>query len=332
MKRSRQEIAKEVIDIEIEALEDLKVKFDKNFDKAIDLLKNTRGKIVVTGMGKSGIIARKFVSTLSSTGSPALFLHPAESSHGDLGVVSEEDVVVAISYGGNSDELSSVLNYVQRKGIKLISLTGNPESMLAEYGDIVLDISVKKEACPLNLAPTASSTVTLALCDALAMVLLEEKGFKKEDFAEFHPGGSLGRKLLTRVKDILPDHSRLPLVKKDELAREVVNVMTTREVRGICGVVDEDNRLVGAITDGDVRRWLGSYFKAEQKGGDEVRAKDLMSSNPKVIGENELAQKALFLMDQFVISSLFVVQDNGQGDHHPVGIVHIQDLLDFKIA
>ncbi len=331
MNENRKKIALDVFDVEISALKKLKNRLNSNFSEAIDILLNNKGKIVVTGMGKSGIIGKKLSATLSSTGSPALFLHPAESSHGDLGVVSKEDVVVALSYGGGSAELNPIIEYVKRNGIKLISLTGNMNSMLSKNSDVSLDVSVEKEACPLNLAPTASSTATLAMCDAMAMVLLSEKGFKEEDFAEFHPGGALGKRLLTKVKDVLPNHSSLPLVKKTESAKSVVNVMTTKDVRGICGVVDDDGVLVGAITDGDVRRWLGKFFES---GGDasQLTAQDLMSANPKVIDENELAQKALYLMDEFSISSLFVVSESANGDFSPSGILHIQDLLDAQIA
>ncbi len=332
MKKSRAEIATEVLDIEIESLKSLKDRLDDKFSLAVDILIESKGKTVVTGMGKSGIIGQKFSATLSSTGTPSLFLHPAESSHGDLGVVSSEDVVVAISYGGGSSELNSIIEYTKRNGIKLIGVTGNSASKLAENSDVVLDISVEKEACPLNLAPTASSTATLAMCDALAMTLLYEKGFKKEDFAELHPGGALGRKLLTRVKDVIPDQSRLPLVKEGELAKDVVNIMTTREVRGICGVVDDKGVLVGSVTDGDVRRWLGKFFEKGLDDAENLRASDLMSRNPKVIDENELAQKALYLMEHFSISSLFVVREGRDEDFSPIGILHIQDLLDAQIA
>lgn len=331
MKMNRKEIALDVFNVEIQAIDRLKERIDSKFDEAVSVLLSNKGKVVVTGMGKSGIIGQKFSATLSSTGSPSLFLHPAESSHGDLGVVSKEDVVVALSYGGGSSELNSIIEYTKRNGIKLISLTGNMKSMLAENSDVALDISVEREACPLNLAPTASSTATLAMCDALAMVLLNEKGFKKEDFAEFHPGGALGRKLLTRVKDVLPQHSRLPLVKKDELAKNVVNVMTTKEVRGICGVVDEEGSLIGSITDGDVRRWLGKFF-TDGADASILTASDLMSGSPKVIDENELAQKALYLMDQFSISSLFVISEDANNDFSPIGILHIQDLLDAQLT
>ena len=331
MKKERADLAKEVIQIEIEALEILKQRFDESFYKAVDFILESEGKVVVTGMGKSGIIGKKLAATLSSTGTPAFFLHPAESAHGDLGVISKKDVVIAISYGGSSSELDEILKYTNRVGLKLIAITGNPKSRLAESADAILNVFVEKEACPLNLAPTASSTATLAMCDALSMVLLEEKGFNKEDFAKRHPGGALGKKLLTRVKDLLPEHSRLPLVQGDELAQQVVSVMTNKEVRGICGVVDQKGALVGAITDGDVRRWLGKAF---EKGVDlsQTKALDLMNPNPKVIGDEELAQKALYMMEQFSISSLFVVKENQNEDFSPIGILHIQDLLDAQIA
>lgn len=331
MKKDRLELAKEVIEIEIEALNLLKERFDKPFNDAVDFIMSSKGKVVVTGMGKSGIIGKKLSATLSSTGTPSFFLHPAESAHGDLGVISKEDVVVAISYGGGSNELDEILKYTKRLGLKLIAVTGNPNSRLAENADAVLNVHVEKEACPLNLAPTASSTATLAMCDALSMVLLSEKGFKKEDFAQRHPGGALGKKLLTRVKDLLPEHSRLPLVEKNEFAKQAVSVMTNKEVRGICAVLDENKKLVGAITDGDVRRWLGQTF---EKGEDPslTKAVDLMNPNPKVIGEDELAQKALYMMEQFSISSLFVVREGADGDFSPVGILHIQDLLDAQIT
>ncbi len=331
MKKSRLDVAINVLDIEISSLEVLKNRIDEKFSLAVDILLKSKGKVVVTGMGKSGIIGQKFSATLNSTGTSSLFLHPAESSHGDLGVVSSEDVVVAISYSGSSNELNSIIEYTKRNGIKLIGITGNLSSKLFKNSDVVIDISVEKEACPLNLSPTASSTVTLVICDALAMVLLHEKGFREEDFAQLHPGGALGKKLLTRVKDVVSKQQYLPMVKESESVKNVVDIMTNREVRGICGVVDGEGVLVGSITDGDVRRWLGRFFE-EKKGLNKLKALDLMSSNPKVIDENELAQKALYLMEQFSISSLFVVREGDGMGFSPIGILHIQDLLDVKIA
>jgi len=326
--------AKEVFEIEAQAILSLSNLIGEDFYAAVDVILNTKGKIVVSGMGKSGIIGKKFAATLSSTGTPAFFLHPAEASHGDLGVVCEEDLVIAISYGGGSDELDPLFGHINRKGLKLIGVTGNIDSKLAKASDYVLSVAVDKEACPLNLAPTASSTATLAMCDALAMVLLDERGFQEEDFAQFHPGGSLGRRLLTRVKDVTREQKNLSLVKEDESAKVIVDMMTTKDVRGVCGVVDSDGNLKGVITDGDVRRWLGRFFSGSESIED-VRARDLMSLNPKCINENEMAQKALYLMEQFSISSLFVL---GKSDESvdgkavkTVGILHIQDLLDAKI-
>ncbi len=331
MKKNRIDIATNVLDIEISSLKVLKNRVDEKFSLAIDILLESKGKVVVTGMGKSGIIGQKFSATLNSTGTSSLFLHPAESSHGDLGVVSAGDVIVAISYGGGSSELDSIIEYTKRNGIKLIGITGNLSSKLSKNSDVVIDISVEKEACPLNLSPTASSTVTLVMCDALAMVLLYEKGFRKEDFAQLHPGGALGKKLLTRVKDVVFKQLYLPMVKENESVKNVVDIMTNREVRGICGVIDDKGVLVGSITDGDVRRWLGKFFEKKEDSSN-LKALDLMSSNPKVIDENELAQKALYLMEHFSISSLFVVRKGEDIDFSPIGILHIQDLLDAKIA
>ena len=330
MDQRRFDRAKEVFDIESKAVINLENSLNDDFVNAVDEILNTEGKVVVSGMGKSGIIGKKMAATLSSTGTPAFFLHPAEGSHGDLGVVTEKDLVIAVSYGGGSDELDTLFRHIKRKGVKLIGITGNLESKLARASDFILNVHVEKEACPLNLAPTASSTATLAMCDALAMVLLDERGFREEDFAEFHPGGSLGRRLLTRVKDITKDQKNLPLVKEEDSAKDVVDMMTTKDVRGVCGVVDADDNLKGVITDGDVRRWLRRFF-AGSESIEGVVAKDLMSLNPKCINENEMAQKALYLMEQFSISSLFVLGKAKDGKAQTVGLLHIQDLLDAKI-
>lgn len=322
--------AKEVFDIEAAAIMGLEKNLDENFNKAVDLILNAPGKVVVSGMGKSGIIGKKLSATLSSTGTPSLFLHPAEASHGDLGVITKEDIVIALSYGGSSNELDALFAYVKRKGVPMIGITGNTESSLAKSSDCVISVSVAKEACPLNLAPTASSTATLAMCDALAMVLLSERGFREDDFAQYHPGGSLGRRLLTKVKDIIKDRGSVPLVFEQSPAKEVVEIMTTKEVRGVCGVLNDKEELAGVITDGDVRRWLGKFFSGEEKI-DGVKASDLMSINPKCISENELAQKALYLMEQFSISSLFVLGKSEEGKVLTKGIIHVQDLLDAQV-
>lgn len=319
------EEARRVLDIEAQAILDLKEKLTENFDNAVELLLNCTGKVVLTGMGKSGLIARKIASTLSSTGTPALFLHPAESSHGDLGVVTKNDVVLAISNSGNSSELTPLLQYVTRKGIALISMTANEDSKLGQAG-LWLDISVKEEACPLKLAPTSSSTVTLALGDALAMAVLKRRGFEKENFAEFHPGGSLGRKLLTRVKDLMHTGEALPIVSTSESMTKVISCMTLKEVRGVAGVVAETGELLGVITDGDIRRRL-------EKNTDPFteKAEDLMSRNPKTIHLDEMAEKALFVMEQFRIQILFVVDKNSDNPQAPLGLLHLQDLLKAQI-
>lgn len=317
------EEAKRVLEIEAQSILDLKDRLDYDFVRAVDLVCDCSGKVVVAGMGKSGHIGRKLAATLSSTGTPALFLHPAESSHGDLGVVSEQDCLIVISYGGGSQELTDLLTFATRKGISLIAMTGNSESQLAQAATVVLDISVKEEACPLKLAPTSSSTTTLALADALAMAALKKKGFKEEDFAEFHPGGKLGRRLLTRVKDLMHDNGGLPLVKDTDSMVVIVSAMTGSDVRGVAGVTNAAGELIGVITDGDIRRHL-----EKQKNPLEANVSELMSTQPKTIDGNELAVKALFIMEQFSIQSLFVVDATSQ---KPEGLVHLQDLIKAKI-
>ncbi len=320
------EEARRVFDIEARAIQNLKSRLDERFVKALDLLHECGGKIIVTGMGKSGQVGRKISSTLSSTGSPSVFLHPAESSHGDLGVVARGDVIIAISYGGESPELRDLVQYAARKGIPLISMCGKVSSGLAKASDVCLDISVDEEACPLGLAPTASSTASLALGDALAMALLRRRGFRERDFAEFHPGGSLGRRLLTRVGDVMHAGGALPVVKIETPMREVIAQMTQKEVRGVAGVVDGSENLVGIVTDGDIRRRL-------EKSGDPLseKAGDVMSLNPKTIDAQELAEKALFVMEQFRIQTLFVVDRGGECPRKPVGLLHLQDLIKAKI-
>jgi arabinose-5-phosphate isomerase len=318
--------AKKVFEIEAKALLDLKLRIDSKFEKAIEILHECKGKIVVTGMGKSGHIANKIASTLSSTGSPAIFIHPAESSHGDLGAISTQDVVLALSYRGETPELVHLIQYCHRKNIKLVSITGNLKSSLAEASAVALDVSVREEACPLGLAPTASTTTALVMGDALAMALLIKRGFKSEDFAEFHPGGSLGRRLLTRVKDLMHTSQQLPVVSKTAPMKEVLTIMTSREVRGVAGVVDETKNLCGIITDGDIRRRL-------EKSLDPLKetAGQMMSSTPKTIDHNEMAEKALFLMEQFSIQVLFVVNSAAANPNEPIGIIHLQDLLKANI-
>jgi arabinose-5-phosphate isomerase len=317
--------ALEVLEVEAEAILNLKSRINETFFKAVELVSGCQGKLVITGIGKSGHIGKKLASTFSSTGTPSVFLHPAESAHGDLGILSQQDVVIAISYGGESRELITVLNYVARKGNPLIAMTGKPESTLGKAARVVLDISVKKEACPHNLAPTASSTATLALGDALAMSVLVNKGFSPNDFAEVHPGGSLGAKLV-RVADIMHKGDALPLVKPTTPMKEIVGIMTQKDVRGTAGVLNDKGELIGVITDGDLRRRLeksADFFAGT--------AADLMNSNPKTIDQNELAEKALFMMEQMRIQTLFVLDMQSATPKRPVGLVNFHDLFAAKV-
>lgn len=315
-----------VLDVESQAILALKNRIGSDFEKVVALIKNCSGKLVITGMGKSGQIARKLASTFSSTGTPAVFLHPAESSHGDLGLVENDDVVIALSYGGESPEFAGILKFVARKGIPLVAITGNLSSSLAQAAQLNLDVAVSEEACPLGLAPTASSTATLAMGDAIAMAVMAEKGFSSADFAEFHPGGKLGYRLLTRVRDVMHGGEALPTVSLQSPIKEVFSIMTHKDVRGAAGIVNESGDLVGVITDGDIRRRL-------EKSSDPLtgQARDLMTTNPRTIDANELAEKALFVMEQFQIQMVFVLDKESAHPKKPVGILHIQDLLRAKV-
>ncbi len=315
--------AHRVLTIEAQALHHLMESLDERFDRVIEMILNCPSKVIVTGMGKSGLVGRKISSTLSSTGTPSFFLHPAESCHGDLGVVMPGDLLIAISHSGEAPEMFPLINYVSKKGIPLIGMTGKSNSMLANASTIYLDTYVNEEACPLGLAPTSSSTATLALGDAISMAVLKARGFDETSFAEFHPGGSLGRKLLTRVADVM--HKALPLVRKEDSLSKIISLMTEREVRGVVGVVDivdQKQVLQGIITDGDIRRKLetNSFIIDE-------RVESLMSTNPKVIDAQELAAKARFVMEQHKIQVLFVLDKGSENPQAPVGLVHIHDLL-----
>lgn len=320
------EQALRVLDVEAQAIQGMKARIGEDFEKIVKMICACDGKLVITGMGKSGQIARKLASTFSSTGTPAVYLHPAESSHGDLGIVENNDLVIAISYGGESPEFSSILKFVARKGIPLVVITGKPESTIGRAGQHVLNVHVSEEACPLGLAPTASSTATLAMGDAIAMSVMAEKGFSSNDFAEFHPGGSLGFKLLTRVRDVMHIGEAMPTVRLNAPVKEVFSIMTYKDVRGAAGVVDENGDLVGVITDGQIRRRL-------EKSEDPLTglASDLMTTNPRTIDINELAEKALFVMEQFQINMLFVLDNSSAQPRKPVGILHVQDLLRAKV-
>ncbi len=321
------EYARSVIRVEVDGLLKVSETLDQSFEIALDLIHSCNGKLIFTGIGKSGHIAQKCASTFSSTGTPSLFLHPAEALHGDLGIVVPGDLVIAISYGGESPELMSILKYCRRKDIRIIAITGKRESSLGKHSDVTLDVSVASEACPLGLAPTASSTATLALGDALAMCVLKKKGFTDKDFAERHPAGSLGFRLLTKVKDIMHSGGALPLVQEQTPLSEVLTIMTAREVRGAAGVLDASSNLIGAITDGDIRR----FFEKNSSEGKFVFAKDIMSIRPTVIDESELAERALLLMENKKIQMLFVKKSGADDYSKPIGILGIQDLLNAKV-
>lgn len=313
LKRGRQ-----VLEIEANAILALIDRLDQRFEQAVTLLDQCRGRVVVTGMGKSGIIGRKIAATLASIGVPSVFLHPAEGIHGDLGMVSRGDLVLALSNSGETEELLKILPAIKRLGVPMISLTGNVESMLAKNSDVVLDVSVKEEACPLDLAPTASTTATLALGDALAMALLEHKGVKPEDFARFHPGGTLGKRLLLTVEEVMHGDKAIPTVSPTAPLRDVIVEISSKKL-GVTTIVDDSGRLRGVITDGDLRRLLG-------KGGNDLLdrpAEAVMSPHPKVISRTALAAEAVGLMERHAITVLIVTD----AEQRVVGVVHLHDLL-----
>jgi arabinose-5-phosphate isomerase len=288
---------------------------DQRFDRAVDLLKQCRGRVIVTGMGKSGIISHKIAATLSSIGTPAYFLHPAEAIHGDLGVIQSDDVVIALSYSGETGEILRLLETIRRLGAKLIAITGAPSSTLAQAADLALDCSVTEEACPLNLVPTASTTAALAIGDALAMVLSVEKGFKQEDFANLHPGGKLGKRLM-RVESLMHAGSECPIVEAGTRMRDVIYEMSSKGLGMTC-VIDGEAGLVGIITDGDLRRHM------DRRDILELRAVDVMTRGPVVIRPTMLAAEALNILEQRKITSIVVVD----GDNRNVaGVVHLHDL------
>ncbi len=325
MSKTLIERARNVLEIEAQAVLALKDRLNENFLQAVELMAHCQGKVIVTGIGKSGQIGRKIASTLSSTGTPAIFLHPAESSHGDLGVIGKEDIVLALSYGGESHEMNPLLSYVSRKGNILIAMTGGMKSSLAQAAKIVLDVSVSKEACPLALAPTASSTAALAMGDALAMTLMEKKGFSAEKFAEYHPGGSLGFKL-SRVSDNMHTGPGFVLAPAETPVRKVFSMMSQKDTRGAAGIVDSNGDLIGIITDGDIRRRLES--SEDPLAG---TAKEMMTANPRTVDAQEIAEKALSMMEQFRINLLFVLDSSSSQPRRPVGVIHIHDLLKNKI-
>jgi arabinose-5-phosphate isomerase len=313
--------AKEIVKKEASELLALQKRIGNNFVKAVEAIYHCKGKIIVSGIGKSGIIGRKIAATLSSTGTPAFHLHPTEGIHGDVGFVSKDDVVIAISKSGETEELFRLFPSIRRIGAFIIALTGNPESSLAKQSDVVLDISVDEEACPYNLVPTSSIAVTLALGDALALCLFHLKNLKPKDFALFHPGGNIGRKLLTRVEDVMLTGSYVPVVPLKASMKETILEMTSK--RGITTVVNTKGTIQGVITDGDLRRLLersNDIFK--------LTAGEIMTKKPRTIKKSELAIKAVKMMETYGITSMPVVNTSKK----PIGIVHLHDLMRLGIV
>jgi arabinose-5-phosphate isomerase len=311
--------ARRVLRIEAQSILDLAERIDEGFLQAVELLYQCRGKVVLMGMGKSGLVGRKIASTFASTGTPAFFLHPAEGANGDFGMLTREDVIIAISKSGETREILEVLPLIKRYGNRLIALTAKKDSTLARAGEVFLDIRVKEEACPLGLAPTASTTVTLALGDALAVAVMEKRDFKEEDFALLHPGGALGKRLLLRVGDLMHCGEALPMVSEKTSVKEALFEITSKRL-GVTGVCSGDGDLVGVITDGDLRRALEKHSDVLN-----LSAAEVMTRNPKWIEKEALAARAVRQMEEFSITSLFVF--NHPGERAPVGIIHLHDLL-----
>ena len=315
-------LAERVLRLEAEAILALIGKLDGRFAQAVDVLYRGTGRVIVTGMGKSGLVGRKIAATLASTGTPAYFLHPAEGMHGDLGMVARGDVVLALSNSGETDEVLAILPPLKRLGVPIVLMTGNPASTLARQCEVVLDVSVAEEACPMNLAPTSSTTAALAFGDALAMALLEVRGLRPEDYAALHPRGTLGWRALFRVADLMHTGDAVPVVGEDTRMRDVIGEMTAKRF-GMTTVVDAGGRLAGVITDGDLRR-------LHVRGGPilDLAAREVMTRAPKVIRADDLAAKALEVMEAFAITSLVITDEAGQ----PAGLIHMHDILRAKIV
>ncbi|MFS2016112.1 MULTISPECIES: KpsF/GutQ family sugar-phosphate isomerase [unclassified Massilia] len=317
------DLAREALDVEGEAIRKLSARLDRDdsVPRAVALMMACKGRVVVSGMGKSGHIGRKIAATLASTGTPALFLHPGEAAHGDLGMVTSQDVLIAISYSGESSELAIVIPAVKRMNVPVIAMTGKPESSLALAADVHLDVAVEKEACPLNLAPTASTTATLALGDALAVALLELRGFKPDDFARSHPGGALGRRLLTHVRDVMRSGAAVPTVKPDALLTDALLEISHKGM-GMTAIVDDAGRPVGVFTDGDLRRLIEKVQDFSK-----LAIRDVMHPNPRRVHPEQLAVDAVAVMEEFRINQMLVTDADGV----LVGALHIHDLTRAKV-
>ena len=316
------QLAERVLRIEADAILGLIPKLDVRFERAVEVLRACAGRVIVTGMGKSGLIGRKIAATLASTGTPAYFLHPAEGVHGDLGMVARGDVVLALSNSGETDEVLAILPLLKRLGIPIVLMTGNPSSSLARQCEVVLDVSVPEEACPMNLAPTSSTTAALAVGDALALALLELRGLRPEDYAALHPRGSLGWRALFRVSDLMLTGDAVPVVPESTPLRDVI-VEMTRKRKGMTTVVDAAGRLVAVITDGDLRR-----LHLTGKSIDELSAGQIGSREPKTIRAEDLAAQALEVMETWQITSLVIPDADGR----PLGVIHMHDILRAKIV
>ena len=312
---------KEVIRIETEAVAGLANSINEEFAKAVETIYNCKGRVVLTGMGKSGLIARKIVATLNSTGTAAIYLHPTDALHGDLGMVRKEDVAILISKSGATEEIAKLIPMLKRLNVKLIAMTSSKNASLAAECDIFLKIDVKEEACPFDLAPTSSTTATLAMGDALAVALLKKRNFTAEDFAYLHPGGSLGKRLSLEIKEIMVKGDKVPKVHENASIKDVIFEITSKRLGTTC-VIDGDSNLKGIITDGDLRRLLERTLDIK-----DIKAKDVMTKNPKVMRANYLASFALQHMENFKITSLIII-DN---DNKPIGMVHLHDLVNLGL-
>lgn len=309
------ETGKKVLEIESRAIKNAIDRIGEDFEKAVTILFSTKGRIVLTGMGKSGLIARKISATLTSTGTPSVFLHPSEAMHGDIGIINNDDVVMALSTSGETFEVLRLLDFIKRIGVKLISLVGNPQSELARQSDISIDCSIEEEACPIGIVPSTSTTLTLAIGDAIAIALMEKKGFNEDDFRFNHPGGSIGKKLL-KVKHLMHNGNELPKAGRDNLMLDVIKVINEKRF-GVAIIVDGQNRVEGLITDGDLRRGFlrGIDFS-------KIRAEEMMTPKPWSIGENNMAVEALKILEENLITSIIVVDK----DNTLIGLLHLHDL------
>lgn len=317
-----QDIACEVFDIEAQAILKLKERVGADFETAINLIYNCKGRIIITGMGKSGHIGRKIAATLTSTGTPSYFLHPAESTHGDSGIITRQDVVIAISNSGETAELLNLLPLIKRFGVPMIAMTGKMTSTLSQKADVTLDISIEREACPLGKAPTTSTTATLAMGDALAICLLQKRGFTEEDFLLFHPSGALGKGILYKAEDLMIKDDALPVISESISFKEAIKIISDKKLG--CAIATGSNGVMtGILTDGDIRRTLLKYSNVEN-----LSVKDVMTVNPKTVTTGELAAKALAIMEKFSITSLVVTDENSR----PIGLLHVHDLLKAGVA